>query len=887
MALSPSARLGPYEIEALIGAGGMGEVYRARDTRLDRLVAIKILSAQDGGHCRHERFAREARLISALSHPHICALYDVGCHEGLDFLVMEYLDGESLETRLARRSLSTEQALGWALQIAGALDAAHSHGVTHRDIKPANIVLTSSGAKLLDFGIAKLLDARPTNDVQRPQETLTASESVPGTTAYMAPEQLEGRNDDPRSDIFAFGVVLYEMLAGRPPFVAPTRARLISAILEHEPEPVSPTKGTIAPALERLVMKCLAKDPDQRWQTARDLASELTWISHAESKSRVSRATRQTARHAAWTVAGVLGLAAVVSLSIGGIELGRVSPTSPGPVRFLITVPSGSVITVTPGAFAVSPDGRHVAFTASSAGGPRLLWLRSLDSFEARALGGTDDALNPFWAPDSRSVAFFSGGKIKKIDVETGTVHPVCEAPDGAWGTWSSTGDMLFADGGKLFLVRASGGTPTRLEPTSARPGSRYGGPEFLPDGRHFLVGMLTPPDNHVGIYVGSIDSPEQTRILDAHSQAIYAHPGYVLFMRDGNLMAQPFDANARQLTGEPVALPEPVSFVAASYRAAFSVSRNGVLAYREGFTPSELVWFDRMGRRLGSIGPAEIYFNPSVSPDGTQVAVSRLDPSIGTSDIWLIDSDRGARAVTSHPSAEDDPVWSPDGRDIIFSSNRGRFMDIYRKRVDSGADHEELIVRSDHDKWVLDWTADGKTLLYLGVGAYGRGQRSWSLWAMPLIAGSEPMALAARSRLEGQGQISPDGRSMAYVSDVTGSAQVHVRPFPSGDGGWQVSPAGGFEPKWRGDGRELFYVAPDQMLMSVSNQPGTTGDTATPVPLFRTNVIGAPYQNGRVRNEYAVTRDGQRFLINQPVGVASTSALRVVVNWRELINGK
>jgi Tol biopolymer transport system component len=903
--IGPGARIGPYEIEELVGAGGMGEVYRARDTRLERDVALKVLPAQVAGDpIKAERLLREARVISSLSHAHIRAIHEATEYDGLTVIVMEYLSGETLDHRLGRKPVPLAQALTYAEQLAGALDAAHSEGVVHHDIKPSNVMLTSRGAVLLDFGIARQRHSFESATDGGNKSTVTDSGSVPGTTAYMAPEQLDGSIADPRSDIFSLGVVLYEMLAGRKPFEGPTRARVIAAILEHEPAPLSSATEAVPPALERAVLKCLAKDPGDRWQTARDLASELGWIAHSASAA-VLPATAFRSRVIA---GGLLSVAAVLTvLAVIAVRQARPTADVPrlaGPVRFLATAPPNSVISVDAGAFTISPNGHHLAFTASSGGGPTLLWIRALDSFDAHPLSGTDGAGFPFWSPDGRAVAFFAGGQLKTIDIDGSPLQLVAEV-SAQWGSWGSKGDIVFTTGEGVYRVRASGGAPQAILADEGSRGLRFGGPEFLPDGDHFLLGVIEPdkPQNQVSIYIGSLTNALEQPLLRADSQAIYAAPGYILYMRAGSLIAQPFDAVARRTTGEPISLPEPAAFVRPQRRASFSVSQTNVLAYRQGITTSQLTWFDRSGRRMGTVGAPGRYVNPAIAPDASRIAVTRLSasPSAGSgpgdkirlqaiteSDIWMFEP-RGERPLTDAKGMEDYAVWSPDGSRIAYASNQTGFLDMYVKDAAASADEAGTpVMENNHQKLPMDWLADGKQLVFLDsaggilprlplvapIGAHGH--------ATDVTLAANP---SASLRSEDQVQVSPDGKWMAYVSDATGSAQVYVRQFPAGQRRWQVSTDGGFEPKWRGDGREMFYIASDQQMMSVAvTVHGTNFDAGRPTPLFRATVLGAPFQNGFVRNEYAVTRDGQRFLLNEPTGGTAAYAIRVLVNWQNLL---
>lgn len=888
--LSAGARLGPYEIVGLVGTGGMGEVYRARDTRLGREVALKVLlpSSESSHALGQEQLVREARLISTLNHPHIRAIYEASDYDGVTVIVMEYVEGETLDHRLSRRALPVPQALTYAEQLAGALDAAHSLGIIHHDVKPANVMITSHGVKLLDFGIATLQRTTTARDVVE-ATTITDTGNVPGTIAYMAPEQLDGSTEEPRSDIFALGIVMYEMLTGRKPFEGPTRARMIASILEHQPAPLSSVARPIPPAVERTVMKCLAKDPCERWQTARDLASELAWISRDLTPTVSTRPAARGDRRSALMFALIAGVVVASLIAYGASRTERSSPL-PAPVRFLATAPANSVITVAAGAFAISPDGRQLAFTASPRGGPPLLWIRSLDSFEAHALSGTDDASFPFWAPDSRTVAFFAGNQLKTVDITGSPLQIVTQVPPNSqWGSWGRAGDIIITNAVGLFRVRASGGAVQTILSREQQPDLLCGAPEFLPDGTHFLLGVVEPdkPRDQVSMYAGTLENPMESLLVRADSQVIYSEPGYLLYTRAGSLIAHPFDATSRQLAGEPLSLPDPVAFVRPQRRASFSVSQNNVLAYRQGVSMSQLTWFDRSGRRLGVVGTPGRYVNPSIAPDGTRIAVTRLAPSITESNIWLFEP-RGERPLTPSPGMEDYAVWSPDGGRIVYASSDGGFMELYAK--DTAASAEEpgvLILKNGQQKMPMDWAPDGQRVVFLdSAGAVlPRLPFVYAMASRDHVA--EPLAAnaPASSSREDQVQISPDGRWMAYVSDASGSAQVYVRQFPMGQRRWQVSTEGGFEPKWRGDGRELFYIDSDQQIMSVnvSVRVGSF-EAGRPTPLFRTTVLGAPFQNGFVRNEYSVTRDGQRFLINEPIGGSAAYAIRVLVNWRSLL---
>ena len=773
MSLTVGARLGPYEILAPLGAGGMGEVYKARDTRLDRTVAIKVLPAHVASDPDlRQRFEREARAVAALNHPHICTLHDIGRQDpsagsgqaAIDFLVMEYLEGETLAERLASgsglsalgKALPVDQALTIAIQIASALDTAHRHGITHRDLKLGNIMLTkgaaarqgSPQAKLLDFGLAKTSgvaqDFGPAvagrskdlhyADTMAPtmSSPLTAQGTILGTFQYMAPEQLEGQEADPRTDIFAFGAVVYEMLTGKRAFEGKNQVSLMAAILEHEPLPISKVQPLTPPALDRVVKKCLAKDPDDRWQSARDLHDELTWIAETGSQVGIAAPTeRVVPPRPLWRRVAIPTGAALAAAVVAGTAVWLTThvPVPPPPalpaIRLSVAPPQNLTFgTVAGGTIpAVSPDGRRVAFVAAR-GGVNLLWVRSLDALEAQPLPGTDGAAFPFWSPDSRALGFFAnvGTVLKTIDASGGPVRTLCDVPNTArGGTWSPDGVIVFgsSQSGGLFTVSANGGSPTPLTtPDAAQGDTAYRFPSFLPDGRHFLY-WATPSNT---VLLGSLDSKETTRLLPADSQAVYVAPGSLLFVRQGTLVAQPFDARRGTLTGEAVPIAEQV-LPDVSGGAAFAASSSGVLAYRTGTlsAPTQLTWVDRAGRPLGTVGPPGRYRNPELSPDGTRVAVEATDPQRRTQDIWIVELARGLTSrFTFDPGNDTHPVWSPDSTQIMFGSDRGGgVLHLYQKRAD-GVGAEEPVLKSNAEMIPNNWAPDGRSVVYRNTAASG-----------------------------------------------------------------------------------------------------------------------------------------------------------------------
>jgi eukaryotic-like serine/threonine-protein kinase len=857
----------------------MGEVYRARDTRLDRTVAIKVLPEHlSSNPPLRERFEREAKAISSLSHPHICPLYDVGHQNGVDFLVMEYLEGETLAHRLKKGRLPPDQVLQYSIQITDALDTAHRHGVIHRDLKPGNIMLTKTGAKLLDFGLAKMRTAEAAAGMTAlPTQTtpLTGAGTILGTLQYMAPEQLEGKEADSRTDIFAFGAVLYETATGRKAFEAKSQASLIAAILEHNPPPLSTVLRTTTPMLDRVLGKCLAKNPDDRWQTATDLRDELKWITEQGEQAATERVTGRR-RYAGWLVAGILFAALLAWTSV---QLGR-KRLPERAVRFSVlpAEKTSLVSTYTAGPTpqaAISPDGYQLAFVASYPGSPRLIWVRALDSAVAQPLRGTEGARFPFWSPDSHFIGFFAGGKLNKIDASGGTPEPIADAPDGRGGTWAPDGTVVYAEniGGGLSRVAAAGGTPrdaTVLDNARGEISHRF--PQFLPDGRHFVFINRATSDTR-GLYVASLDSTEKKRLLPSDWSSAFANTEYLLSVRQGSLFAHPFDARNLKLTGEPLVVAEQVGSGSPSGFAAFSVSAAGVLTYASGRSANrQLVWFSRDGKRLGSFGSPGEYSSPSLSPDQRKVAIARAHPQIRTPDIWILDLVRGTETrFTFDPGGEITPLWSPDGRRIVFSSDRTGTWELYQKDL-SGAAADQLLARAAEGAFLSQWSGDGRFIIY----QIPTPRTNWDLWCLSLKDLKATPFLATPFN-EVQGALSPDGRWMAYTSDESGQPEVYVQAFPAGGGKLQVSVRGGSEPKWRTDGKELFYIGPDLKLMSVRVKSGSTLEAGVPSGLFEMPV---PPFTPAYQNSYVPTPDGQRFLVNILVQDPTPTPITVVLNW-------
>jgi Tol biopolymer transport system component/predicted Ser/Thr protein kinase len=878
MSISAGSHLGPYEILAFVGAGGMGEVYRARDTRLERTVAIKVLSPHLSANEEvRQRFEREAKAISQLSHPHVCALYDVGREDGTEYLVMEFLEGESLADRVAKGPLPVEQTLRYGTEMADALDKAHRQGIVHRDLKPGNVMLTTTGVKLLDFGLAKLQAgagaavsgvSRLATEAQA-SAPLTERGTVLGTFQYMAPEQLEGKEADARSDIFAFGAVLYEMATGRKAFQGKSQASLIGSILRDDPPAISEVAPMTPPALNRVVKTCLAKDPEDRFQTAHDAKLQLQWIAEGGSQAGVPApvvARRRSRERLAWVVAAAALLAA------GALGTGFVlrAPKRPRVVRFEVPTPEGIIAVDAP---RISPDGRSLAFNATDSEGKSRIWMRPLNALAAQPLPGTEGTSRPFWSPDSRFLGFFAEGKLKKIEVTGGPPQKICDAPTGADGSWSSEGVILF-DGRSndpIYRVSAAGGVPVvAVKPEAARKEGSVGWPEFLPDGRHFLY-MATGQKAEENTYrIGSLDSPESKALASAQTLVTYAPPGFLLFVRDKTLVAQPFDAKALKTTGEPTPLAEHVGTDAVGL-ARFSVSREGTIAYRTGESGGRLLWMDRGGREIDSVGDPGEYGNPALSRAGDRLAFNLDDARTGKTDIWIRDLARGVSSRFTFGAGNSiDPLWSPDGGTIVFSSDRDGNFNLFEK-PSSGQGEEKLLLKTDEFKIASDWSRDGRYIAFSSRGA----KTNWDVWVLPTFGDRKPVPFVAGAFAELAPAFSPDGRFLAYQSNESGRFEIYVQSFPGPGGKWQVSSSGGFDAAWRADGKELFYRAPDQKLMAVDIRIGESFQAGIPRPLFLARV-----QPGTARNKYLPAADGQRFLLVAPLGREAMVPTTVVLNW-------
>jgi len=886
--LSAGTQLGPYEIVALIDAGGMGEVYRAADTRLNRTVALKILPESVAGDAeRRQRFEREAELGSSLAHPHICAVYDVGrsrpklrdSRTGVEtdrqvevsFLVMEYVDGETLESRLMRGALNLDDALRYAIDITSAVEYAHRRGVLHRDLKPANIMITPTGLKLLDFGLAKASPVRPASDTPlATTQTLTERGTLLGTVNYMSPEQLEGGLADGRADIFAIGAIVYEMVTGQRAFSGASRASVIAAILREDPPAPSALRKTTPPALERVIQKCLAKDREQRWQTMRDLASELEWI-RDDSRSGASqrRPLSSGSRVRTWILAGMLIAATVAATLIVKDRWGESrSSELPASIQFAIQPPAGVSFLDSNSFMAVSPNGRSIVFVGSEGRGRELLWIQPLESLDARPIAGTEGARMPFWSPDSLRIGFMADGQLKTVDIHGGNLHTVCAIDNSLGGAWGPDDVILIGGGVKgagILRVAAAGGHPTAATTLDvSRKEIAHNWPVFLPDGRHFLYRAKGDGEDSTAIFAGSIDSPERTLVLNADVNPDFASPGYLVTGTNGTLVAQAFDPSNLRLSGSPFVIKQPVRYNDSTGRVTESASQS-TLVYRQP-EETELRWFARNGQSLDLAAAAARYLDPELSPDGSLLAVARVDSALGTSAISVIDlADGRIEPVTSGRTWDSNPVWSTDGRILSFSSKQeGGVPHFYEKTI--GAAGPPAQVSADATGSALDRTRDGAILFMLE----GKLQ-------LALLTQGVRTLIQTRFK-ERQGRFSHDKQWMAYVSDESGKLEVYVRSA-SGDGPKeQISTAGGLQPRWRQDDRELYYLAPGGDVMAVDvTIAGGVVRRGTPAVLFHGPLIPS-VQHVSGRNQYDVSADGQKFIMNVPTGSAP---ITVFSNWQ------
>ncbi len=921
--LTPGAKLGPYQIVEMIGAGGMGEVYKATDTRLERAVAVKLLPTQWAENTEmRQRFEREAQIIASLHHPNICVLHDVGRQDGHHYLVMEYLEGETLGKRIESGPMNWEEALKTGIAMADALDKAHRKGVVHRDLKPANVLLTESGPKLLDFGLAKWKAPSSSSGgagaTMASVSELTVPGAILGTLQYMAPEQLEGVDSDARTDIFAFGAVLHEMITGRKAFEGKSRVLLMSAIATAEPAALAGVQPAAPKALDHVIKVCMAKDPADRWQTARDLLAELEWIAKAGQETGLA-APLAPSRDKTGLRAKLKRLApAVAALAAAALTVAAVLYLQPAAAsqetRFRIPlslsaspaiIQSFNVHSYAGANFDVSPDGRLMVFAGAT--GPQTepsLYVRPLNSVTPLSLPGTVGASMPFFSADSRSIGFVTSGRLKKVEAAGGPPQDLCEATGFQGGAWNHEGTILFGTAQGLKRVSAQGGKPELITSVAGEEAGHFW-PNFLPGGQKYLYTAWSQQSGKRALYVGTLGSKERTRVGPIESNAAYAAPGYLVFHRAHTVYAQPFDWKKPALGGEPVRLADEVGAV--NGRGSFAVSPKGVLAYFQGgdagtaggaFSDSsewQLAWTDRSGRVTDSVGPAGTYRGIETSPDGTRVAVHRHEANGG--DVWVLEPRGSVTRLTFDASRHNSsPIWSPDGTRVVYSSQQKGKWGLYQT-LSSGSGREELLYESDTPKAPMSWSPDGKRIVFWTLDA----KTGADLWVLDSDRKASP--LIATQANETHGQVSPDGRFIAYTSNLTGRNEIYVQPFPAGAGRWQISNRGGDWARWRKDGKEIVYHAiainldapaltgafTGSMLSATINVKNDAIEHDSPKEFVRFAVLNFPH-NGGDYHTYSFSPDGQRFLYHQVVassGVGVTSAgaspsigFVVALNW-------
>jgi len=867
MALTCGTKLGPFEIQSPLGAGGMGEVYRARDLRLGRDVAIKVLpSSLASDPSLKERLEREAKAISKLSHPHICTLHDIGHQDGVDFLVMELVEGQTLEQQLQKGALPLDAVLRYGTQIADALAHAHKLGFTHRDLKPSNIMITKSGAKLMDFGLAKhsattVLGA-PT-ELTAEHSKLTSAGMLVGTFQYIAPEQLEGKEADSRSDIFAFGEVLYEMVTGKPAFSGKSGASLIAAILTADPTPINQLQPLTPLSLERIVRKCLAKDPDDRWQNARDLATELLWISDPGSQTTPARRGTRRQSGFLWLALGLV-LGAAVSALLASLFLGRTNPPS---LRVAINIPSGSHLALDK-QIALSPDGQSVAMVLADGEGKTRLWVRQLDKDRPQPVPGTDGAMQPFWSPDSKFLAFFTFFNLKRANLSDDTVQTLCDTAAGivpSGGTWNREGVIIFSLGQiGLYRIPSSGGTPNKV----AVQGN-YRWPSFLPDGRHLLVLSNRASE---GISVLALDDGTVKAILPQETgPARYAEPGYIVFVRQENVLAQPFNARTLQIAGSAFTVAESSEFGPLSFSPAASS-----LVHVE-VSKTQLAWLDREGNFLSAVGEPGYVSSPFLSPDG-RYAIASITDRAQLEKLWLFDFQRGTSNPFTFGTGNDAyPVWSPDGREVAFSSIRDNGQeDVFLKPVSGGGPEQPLLTQPG-DKEPDKFSPDGRFLLF---DYRPHREDPFEVWVSPMFGDRKPYPLVRGNRTNAYATFSPDGKWVAYQSDESGQTEIYVVPFGKSGGKWQVSKGGGGQPFWP-RGNELFYVTNDFRMVAVEFEVhGSDFLVGKSRPLAGRAVNSSLSVNPDASASIDIALDGTRWLVAMPVDARNASPVVLTTNW-------
>ena len=884
MALLPSQRLGPYEILSGIGAGGMGEVYRARDTRLDRIVAVKILSdhiAERAG--LRERFDREARTIASLNHPHICTLYDIGSQDGIDYLVMEYLEGKTLAEHLKKGPLPLSQTLQYAIEIADALDKAHRKGITHRDLKPSNIMLTKSGTKLLDFGLAKLKqETAPANislsKLPTANDAITQQGTILGTLQYMAPEQLEGKEADTRTDIFAFGTVVYEMATGKKAFEGKSQASLIAKILETEPPPISSLQPMTPPAFDRVVRKCLAKEPEKRWQAASDICDELKWIAEERAPKTLPTAVAVAPSRISRLWMLISAVACLIAASFAAFAVWILKPAAPKPViRFAMSLPPGQRLDISRSAIAISPDGTHLVYAAGPSNLTTQLYVRALDGLEANPIPGTGGGGDPFFSPDSQWIGFTTPGKLMKLSLRGGAPVSLVDLNfAGFFGaSWGSRGRIALVPQlfGPVQQIPDTGGNLQPLTRLDKVEGT-HRWPEFLPDGKSILFTALQSA-NTSNISAQMLGTGERRDLRLTGSFPHYAPSGHLVYVQGTNLMAVPFNPQRLAITG--AAVPVIVGVLSAGGIAQYSFSLTGTLIYVPGSVQAaglKLVWVDRKGTEQPLPAPAHNYVLPKVSPDGRRVAVGIEESD---SQIWLYDLGRDTLTrLTLEGNANIDPVWTPDGKRVVFKGTGNR---LFWQPGDGSAGAEALTNSELATNNVPgSWTPDGQVLVFMEINP----NTGYDLYTLPLKDG-KPRPFLRTPSLETAPRFSADGHFIAYASDESGRIEIYVRPYPGPGGKWQISTEGGSEPVWNPNGKELFYRSGNKvMAVEITTQP--IFSAGKPRMLFEGPYVPSP----RSFADYDVSPDGQRFLMLKRSEEAQAPAeINVVLNWFEELKQK
>lgn len=881
-----------YQILEKLGEGGMGVVYKAQDTTLDRLVALKFLpphlSASDEDKAR---FIQEAKAAAALNHPNICTIHGIEEHDGQMFIAEEFVEGQTLRERSSvgadhRSALQAKQAVEIGIQLADGLAAAHEKGIVHRDLKPENIMIQKDGrVRIMDFGLAKLKGA----------SRLTKAGSTVGTAGYMSPEQVQGMETDHRTDIFSLGVLLYELFAGQSPFKGVHETAVNYEIVNVEPEPMSSVKPEIAPELDNIVLECLVKDLTERTQSVAEVAKDLRHYRRESSRTQMSRVMTATSAQkvqmpaidtAAVRVAGraiwktnllpwiIAGVFSLTSIFFSYVYLSQEEPVRQK-LSYLYALPEKTNFAQAGGGhLALSPDGKHLAYVALDSAGNRALYVRPLDMLTAHELPGTTGASFPFWSPDGRYIGFFSGGKLKRIDVGGGPTLTVADAVDSRGGAWNKAGFIIFGRStGVLSRVSAGGGEPaaiTAIDTTSTEAEKGHRWPSFLPDENHFLY--LRARAENGDLYVGSLDGKIDKQLSKNVSNAFYTS-GYIVYSHAATLMAQPFDPHRLEFTGDPFVLAENINYSAVNGKGAFTLSQNSILAFQvgQGHEQDHLIWYDRNGKELSRLATGR-HLDLMVSLDGKRLAVDYIPPASENRDIWIYDLGRNLKTRFTFNSAFDrTPVWSPDGSQIVFSSNRKGSYDLWIKES-SGAKAEELLFEYRYDCYATDWSRDGKYITFTVVEPGG----GFDLWILPLDGQKKVYPFLKTEFVESDGRFSPDGRWLAYRSNISGRNEVYVRPFPGPGGVWQISTNGGGWPLWSPDGKEIYFVDPNDKLMTaeIMTQENTV-DVRKIRELFQTNAV-----IGSGPRAFGVTPDGKRFIIRTRGERIASPPLTFVVNW-------